>query len=245
MPKAAAEKKRPYMASHQRRRALLDVATEIVGRSGWSGLTMKGLASDAGVSRQLVYDHFEDGAGLLLSTIKHLFEGSHRATAEVLQSSTGDVSSTIREAYRIFLEMPAAQRRALRAISGDFVPDRPETRKAVTVMREQIFALWLPYARRQTGLSERELRPMVYARRQTGLSERELRPMVWMLNAASWGLADLVDDGTVSKERATDMLAHFVEQVMVRGRDPRRRRKAATSARSRKRKYAGRGDPHE
>jgi AcrR family transcriptional regulator len=228
MPKAAAEKKRPYMASHQRRRALLDVATEIVGRSGWSGLTMKGLASDAGVSRQLVYDHFEDGAGLLLSTIKHLFEGSHRATAEVLQSSTGDVSSTIREAYRIFLEMPAAQRRALRAISGDFVPDRPETRKAVTVMREQIFALWLPYARRQTGLSE-----------------RELRPMVWMLNAASWGLADLVDDGTVSKERATDMLAHFVEQVMVRGRDPRRRRKAATSARSRKRKYAGRGDPHE
>jgi AcrR family transcriptional regulator len=228
MPKAAAEKKRPYMASHQRRRALLDVATEIVGRSGWSGLTMKGLATDAGVSRQLVYDHFEDGAGLLLSTIKHLFEGSHRATAEVLQSSTGDVSSTIREAYRIFLEMPAAQRRALRAISGDFVPDRPETRKAVTVMREQIFALWLPYARRQTGLSE-----------------RELRPMVWMLNAASWGLADLVDDGTVSKERATDMLAHFVEQVMVRGRDPRRRRKAATSARSRKRKYAGRGDPHE
>jgi AcrR family transcriptional regulator len=221
MPKAAAEKKRPYMASHQRRRALLDVATRIVGRSGWSGLTMKGLATDAGVSRQLVYDHFEDGAGLLLSTIKHLFEGSHRATAEVLQSSTGDVSSTIREAYRIFLEMPAAQRRALRAISGDFAPDRPETRKAIALMREQIFALWLPYARRQMGLAE-----------------HELRPLVWMLTSASWGLADLVDDGTVSKEQATEMLAHFVEQTMVRGRPPGRRRKAAASPGPRKRKYS-------
>jgi AcrR family transcriptional regulator len=229
MPKAEAGKKRPYMASHQRRRALLDVATEIVGRCGWGALTMKGLAVEADVSRQLVYDHFEDGTGLLLSTIEHLFQEYHRATAEVLQGSAGEVpSTTIREAYRIFLEMPAPQRRALRAISGDFVPDRPETRKAITVMREQIFALWVPYARRQTGLAE-----------------RELRPMVWMLNAAAWGLADLVDDGTVSKEQATEMLGHFVEQAMVRGRAPGRRRKAASAPRSRKKKHARRGETHE
>ena len=113
MPKTATAKKLPYMASHERHRALLDVAAEIVGRGGWSALTMKGLAAQAGVSRQLVYDHFEDGAGLLLSTIEHLSQESYRATAKVLESSSGDVSSTIRGAYRIFLEMPGAQRRAL------------------------------------------------------------------------------------------------------------------------------------
>jgi AcrR family transcriptional regulator len=225
MPKVAAEKKRPYMASHQRRRALLDVATEIVGRSGWSALTMKGLAMDAGVSRQLVYDHFEDGAGLLLSTIRHLFEGSYQATREVLRLETDDVSSTVLEAYRIFLEMPAAQRRALRALSGGFVPDRPETRKAIALMREQIFALWIPYGQRQTGLPE-----------------RELRPRVWMLNAAAWGLADLVDDGTVSEEEAAEMLAQLVEQVLARGRAPGRRRKAAASPRPRKRKSSRKGE---
>jgi AcrR family transcriptional regulator len=228
MPKAQAGKKRPYMASHQRRRALLDVATEIVGRGGWSALTMKGLATEAGVSRQLVYDHFEDGSRLLLCCIEHLFEESHRATAEVLQSSGGDVPATIREAYQIFLRMPVAQRRALRAISGDFVSDQPETRKAISVMREQIFALWLPYARRQTGLAE-----------------RELRPLVWMLTSASWGLADLVDDGTVSKKEATELFAHFVEQTMARGRAPGRRRKAATTPRSRNRKHVGRGNFHD
>jgi AcrR family transcriptional regulator len=224
MPKTEARKKRPYMASPQRRRVLLDAATEVVGRSGWSALTMKGLAMEAGVSRQLVYDHFEDGTGLLLSTIEHLFREAHRATGEVLRSSNGEVSSTIRRAYRIFLEMPETRRRALRAISGDFVPDRPETRKAIAMMREQIFALWLPYARRQTGLAE-----------------RELRPLVWMLNAAAWGLADLVDDGTVSKEQATDTLVRFVENAMVRERAPRRRRKAAVSQRLRKRKSTGKG----
>jgi AcrR family transcriptional regulator len=219
MPKTDTGKKRPYMASRQRRRALLDVATEMVGRSGWSALTMTGLAKEAGVSRQLVYDHFEDGTGLLLSTIRHLFEGAHRAIEEVLRSSGADVSSTIQDAFRVFLEMPAAQRRAFRAITADIAPDRPEIRKAIAFMREQIFELWVPYARRQTGLSE-----------------RQLRPLIWMLNAAAWELGDLVDDGTVDKNAAQEMLVRLIEGAMVHGRAPERPRKAAASARPGRRK---------
>jgi AcrR family transcriptional regulator len=228
MPKAEARKKRPYMPSHQRHRALLDAAAEIVGRSGWSALTMKGLAADAGVSRQLVYDHFEDGAGLFVCTIKHLFESSYRATAEVLQDPTGDVPSTVREAFRIFLDLPVAQRRALRALMADFGPEPPEARSAIALMREQILSLWVPYARRQTGLAE-----------------RELRPMVWMLNAAAWGLTDLVDDGSLGKEEARDLLANFAAQMLVSGRAPRGRRSAAAPVRPRKRRYSGKGDRHE
>ncbi|MHC4932531.1 MAG: TetR/AcrR family transcriptional regulator [Planctomycetota bacterium] len=231
MRAAATGKKRPYMASHQRRRALLDVAAEIVGRGGWNALTMKGLALEAGVSRQLVYEHFEDATGLVFATLERLFQESHRATAEVLQGSSSDVPATLREAYRIFLEMPAAQRRALRAASGDFVPDRPETHKAIALMRERIFALWLPYAQHQTGLAE-----------------RELRPLIWMLVSASWGLGDLVDDGTVSKKQATEMFVRFAEQVMVSGRSPRSpgvRRNAGTSQQSRTRKQTRRSDSHE
>jgi hypothetical protein len=120
--------------------------------------------------------------------------------------------------------MPSAQRHAFRAITGDFVPDRPDTRKAIAFMREQIFALWVPYARRQTGLSE-----------------RELRPLVWMLNAAAWGLADLVDDGTVSKKAAEEMLVRLFEGAMVRRRAPEGRRKAAASARPGRRENPKRG----
>jgi hypothetical protein len=94
--------------------------------------------------------------------------------------------------------MPAAQRRALRALSGDLGPDRPETRKARTLMRHEILALWMPYVKRQTGLAE-----------------SRLRPIVWMLTTAAWGLADLVDDRIVSGPQAKDVLAYVVERVMV------------------------------
>jgi hypothetical protein len=97
--------------------------------------------------------------------------------------------------------MPAAQRRAFRAITADIPPDRPEIRKAIAFMRERIFDLWVPYARRQTGLSE-----------------RQLRPLIWMLNAAAWELGDLVDDGTVDKKAAQEMLARLIEGAMVHGR---------------------------
>lgn len=202
MHKTAASERRSYMASPDRRAALLDVAAEIVGRDGWSALTMRGLALAAGVSRQLVYEHFEDGSQLFLAAIRHLFERSYKATAEVLQNSSGDLPSTIRAAYQIFLDMPPAERRALRALSGDIGRDRPETRKARTVMRDEILALWLPYAKRQTGLPG-----------------SRLRPILWMLTTAAWGLADLVDDGVVSAAQAKDVLAHVVERVMTGAKD--------------------------
>jgi AcrR family transcriptional regulator len=198
MAEAAARKKRPYLPAMDRRAALLDVAAEIVGRSGWSALTMQGLALAAGVSRQLVYEHFEDGPQLFLAAMRHLFERSYRATAEVLQNPKGDLPATIRAAYQIFLEMPAAQRRALRALSGDIGTNRSEMRKARTLMRHEILALWMPYAKRRTGLAA-----------------SRLRPVVWMLTTAAWGLADLVDDGLVSAAQAKDVLAYVVERVMV------------------------------
>lgn len=228
MPKPGARKKRPYMPSHERRLALLDSAASIVGHRGWGALTMKGLATDAGVSRQLVYDHFEDGAGLFVSTIKHLFESSYRATAEVLQSPTGEPSTMVREAFGIFLELPSAQRRALRALMADFGPEPPEARSTIALMREQILGLWVPYARRQTGLSE-----------------RELRPLVWMLNAAAWGLTDLVDDGSLDTKEARDLLGDLAAQMLVSGRTPRGRRRPAAPVRPKKRRHSGKGDRHE
>ncbi len=50
--------KRPYLRAAARRRQLLDAAGRLFDRSGFGGITMAGAAVEAGVSRQLVYDHW-------------------------------------------------------------------------------------------------------------------------------------------------------------------------------------------
>ena len=62
-----------------------------------------------------------------------------------------------------------------------------------------------------------------------------------MLNAAAWGLTDLVDDGTVSKKAAEEMLAHLFEQMMAPTGATGRRTKAAASPRQRKRESLRKG----
>jgi len=198
MKPAGTGNKRPYLPSKVRHHALLDVAAGIVGRGGWNALTMKGLALAAGVSRQLVYDHFEDADRLFSSVMRHLFERSFEATSRVLREPADDAQGTVRAAYQIFLDMPPAERRALRAISNEFGPDRPEVREVKKNLRSQILGLWVPYARRQMGLDE-----------------NDALPIVWMLIAAAWGLSELVEDGTVSETKAQELLAAFVERVMA------------------------------
>jgi len=57
-----------------------------------------------------------------------------------------------------------------------------------------------------------------------------------MLQAAARELGDLVDDGTVDKKAAQEMLARLIEGAMVHGRAPERPTKAAASARPGRRK---------
>lgn len=69
MPIAKKQTPRPYLAAPERRQQLLDVAGRLVREAGWSSLSMQGLAIAAGVSRQLVYEHFESADELYLATL--------------------------------------------------------------------------------------------------------------------------------------------------------------------------------
>jgi len=200
MVAVGASAKRAYLSASVRRQVLLDVAARIVVERGWPALTMKGLALAAGVSRQLVYAHFEDGAQLFVAVTKHLFGRSYSATAEVLRGTSADAGSTIRAAYQILLDMPAAERRALRALAGESGAERADMRRAKAHMRDRILELWVPFAREHAKLDE-----------------SQARPLVWMLTNAAWGLSDLVGDGVVSPGQAKTLLAKFVERVIGPG----------------------------
>lgn len=193
--------KRSYMTSDRRREALLGEAAEIVVRAGWSALTMNGLAKAAGVSRQLVYQYFSDLPELLVAVTRHLFERTREATLAIAGNpSAGDVADVAKLTFQVYLELPAAQRRALRALTAEPPRDAPELRRLRRFVRDEISALWTP------GVV-----------RETGLKPERARALAWMLTNAAWGLADLMEDGEISGDAARTLLGAMADAILRPG----------------------------
>lgn len=205
---------RPYLRADERREQLLDAAADLVGKRGWSALGIVPLAAAAGVSRQLVYEHFADTSDLLARVMRHLFERAHAATARIVSAAApDDAGSVVRRAYEVYLALPRAQRRALRALAADSDPGFPELDRARHLMRHEILGLWVPYVRQRTGLSE-----------------PKARALAWMFTTAAWGITDLVEDGTLSQDAATALLTDVVTTAVVSTDGTRARGSVKTGA---------------
>lgn len=196
-PRAVKQTPRPYLPASERREQLLETAGRLVRRSGWAGLSMQGLAAAAGVSRQLVYEHFATADDLYVATLIHLFERAWASTETIVRRGES-VEETVRQAVVVFLDLPAEERRALRSLAMDADPGRRGLARARTRLRGRIAALWVGYVRGQTGASEAE---------STALA--------WMLTTALWGLSDTVADGTIDRDDATELFVRFVGQTLT------------------------------
>ena len=196
MPRLATTSPRPYLAAPRRREHLLDAAGRLVRRGGWGALSMQGLAAAAGVSRQLVYEHFATADDLHVATLTHLFERAYTATAAI--ATSGDsVDAIIRRSFALFLDLAPEERHALRALAAETGAAPSSAARARARLRNRIASVWVPYVRVQTGLSE-----------------ADATALAWMLTTASWGLADTIADGTVTRARAVDLYVRFVDRTL-------------------------------
>ena len=196
MPSLAKKPTRPYLMAPARRDHLLDVAGRVVRQGGWTALSMQGLAVSAGVSRQLVYEHFTSVDDLYAAVLTHLFERAYDTTLAIVQTGKTP-AATVRAAYELFLDLPVEERRALRALASDVDPGQRRLTRATKRLRARIAEIWVPYVRVQTGLSE-----------------AEARTLAWMLITASWGLVDIIADGTLDRRRGLELFVRFVERTL-------------------------------
>jgi AcrR family transcriptional regulator len=215
VPRLATHAPRPYLSAPRRRDHLLDAAGGLVRRGGWSALSMQGLAAAAGVSRQLVYEHFDTADDLYVATLTHLFERAYTATVAIVESGTG-VDDTVRRSFAFFLDLPAEERHALRSLAVESEAGRPSLARARARLRNRIAAVWVPFVRQQTGLRDAE---------STALA--------WMLNTAAWGMSDTIADGTLARARAVDLFVRFVDRTLSAWRVKALRR-GGTASRSRR-----------
>jgi AcrR family transcriptional regulator len=189
---------RTYLRADERREQLLAAAAEIVGKRGWDALGMIPLAEAAGVSRQLVYEHFENIETLHFQVTRYLYEGVFEAVKQALERHPEDLAAATRTGVRLMLELPRGARVALRDLSATPATRHHPVARLRARMRREVTDLWTEPIQRETGLDE-----------------RRARALAWMMNMASWGLLDLVDDGTFTAEEAAEFFVAAATAVIT------------------------------
>ncbi|MGE0454548.1 MAG: TetR/AcrR family transcriptional regulator [Vicinamibacteria bacterium] len=91
---APREKPRPYHHGDLRR-ALIDVALQLVAEKGVEGLTLREAARRAGVSQAAPYRHFPDKTALLLEVAEEGFRAMHQQILEALAQAPADTAARL------------------------------------------------------------------------------------------------------------------------------------------------------
>jgi AcrR family transcriptional regulator len=155
---------------------------------------MSPLAEAAGVSRQLVYEHFENLRVLRLEVTRHLFEEMLEAGSEALETFPDDLAAAARTAVRRQLELPPGARLALGEMGSGAASPSQGVRRLRVRARKQVTEIWAAAIRRHAKVEP-----------------HEAQALAWMMTVASWSLFDLVADGTFTVDQAADF---YVETTL-------------------------------
>ncbi len=106
---AAATTKSPRLTGPERREQILDATKELAGERGFHGVSIDAVARRAGITRPVVYGHFDDLAGLLRALVDR--EGQ-RAVAQLMElvpreTDAANPGAMLLGSLRAFLEAVA------------------------------------------------------------------------------------------------------------------------------------------
>jgi AcrR family transcriptional regulator len=189
--------KRQYLSAESRRESILRVADEVLSKEGVSHLSIVEVAHRAGISRQLVYQHFADLNTLLIEVIR-------MRLAELklsLDSSDGTRKLEIREVVerqlRRVLNLPARDRQLMRNLFGDITALPRDLWPTIADIRHTVVARWAELIDPQAEPS-----PLSYAK-------------MGLIIHAILGAWDLIIDGTLTEDEAVDLLLRVTESLFV------------------------------
>jgi AcrR family transcriptional regulator len=98
------------MSGAERREQLLDATKTLVGEQGWHAVSIEAIARAAGITRPVVYGHFEDLGGVLFALLER---ETARALAQLAVLMPDDFAADPQG------RMVAAQRAYLEAVAAD------------------------------------------------------------------------------------------------------------------------------
>lgn len=83
-------KSRPRLSLEQRRSRILDAATRIFARKGYDNASMDEIATAAGITKPVLYDHFASKNALFETLLRSIRDGLLAKGRAIGQSSAGD-----------------------------------------------------------------------------------------------------------------------------------------------------------
>lgn len=98
--------KTPRLTGPERREQILDATKELAGERGFHGISIDAVAKRAGITRPVVYSHFDDLAGLLQAMVEREGERAVRQLMALIprEIDLGDPASMLQGSLRAFLE---------------------------------------------------------------------------------------------------------------------------------------------
>jgi AcrR family transcriptional regulator len=189
--------KRQYLSAESRRESILRVADEVLSKEGIAHLSIVGVARRAGISRQLIYQHFTDLNTLLIEVIRMRF----RETQMTLDIADGAHDLEIRELVerqlRRVLNLPLRDRQLIRNLFGDISALPRDLWATLIEIREALLARWAEVI--DPGNTPA---PLSYAK-------------MGLIIHALLGAWDLMLDGSITEDEAIDLLMKITESLFV------------------------------
>jgi AcrR family transcriptional regulator len=125
------------LTADARRRQLFDVALSLFAKHGYAAATMDDIAEAAGVTKPLVYQHFESKRALYLE----LMDVFSRELVTRIVKATADAQGPrqqVEQGFAAYFELMLGNEEAFRLLYGRDAPDDPELGEALRRVEETL-----------------------------------------------------------------------------------------------------------
>ena len=199
--KRAATPRGGRLPRNARRAQLLDAALEVFVEQGYHAAAMDDIAEHAGISKPVLYQHFPSKLDLYLALLDAQAEdlvGRVRAAIE----ATTDNRARVRGAIETYFDFVDTKGAAYRLVFESDLRNEPTVRDRIEAAMDSCVEAIAETIAQGTGVGADEARMLSVG--LTGLAEVSAR---WWLNSG----------GSVSKERAVDLLVSLAWRGLSRG----------------------------
>jgi len=154
------------LPADRRRQQLLDVALTLFAERGYNATTMDDIAEAAGVTKPLLYQHFDSKRALYLELVDSVAATMLDAIAKAVAAADGP-RQQVEGGFAAYFHLVVTRPDAFNLLFGSNVPHDPELSRAVRSVQDTIAEAIDPLI--DAGLDEGHRRLLAYA--MVGMAE--------------------------------------------------------------------------